>query len=187
MEKLYKEGSEKPKSGIIKGLRKTLDGRECQSGCSENAKPGQKGAATPPEDSLLGQPEKDEEGGGQDGESGVNEGMPEKDLEDEEAKPSEDEEESDQISENEKNSLTAEVLSCGNKATEKLFEGATGQTFRINCPKGCKKGVVIDTMIYEENSQVCQAAIHAGLVDPALGGDVIIEIANGQNYYQGSV
>lgn len=65
-----------------------------------------------------------------------------------------------------------------------MFEGATGKKFRVHCPADCTtvKGVVIGTMIYNDKSSVCQAAVHSGLL-AAAGGDVILEIANAQGHY----
>jgi len=68
-----------------------------------------------------------------------------------------------------------------------MFEGPTGKKFRVHCPNNCahSRAMVFGTMIYYEKSSVCQAAVHSGIMS-ADGGDVILEIANGQAHYQGS-
>lgn len=46
---------------MVKGARKTIDGRNCKSGCSDNPPPGKAGAPSAPEGAQLGQPEEDDE------------------------------------------------------------------------------------------------------------------------------
>ncbi len=68
-----------------------------------------------------------------------------------------------------------------------MFDGPTGKKFRVNCPKACgqNEGLVIGTMIYHDDSYVCKAAIHSGVIDEN-GGDLILTIGNGQQFYPNS-
>lgn len=45
----------------MKGQRKTIDGRNCMGGCTDNARPGEKGAPAAPDGTQLGQPEVDDD------------------------------------------------------------------------------------------------------------------------------
>lgn len=65
------------------------------------------------------------------------------------------------------------------KGSMSIFEGPTGQKFRVSCPRDCahQPGVVIGTMIYSDDSFICKAAVHSGQLG-VEGGDVIMEVAN---------
>ncbi len=56
----------------------------------------------------------------------------------------------------------------------------------IDCPADCKTGSVWGTDVYTTDSNVCQAAIHAGLIKPATGGSFQVTILPGQEEYKGS-
>ena len=47
-------------------------------------------------------------------------------------------------------------------------------------------GSVWGTGTYTDDSSICTAAVHAGVITPDDGGTVVIEIAPGQSSYQGS-
>jgi hypothetical protein len=57
-------------------------------------------------------------------------------------------------------------LKCDNMGTDPLFEGPSGKTFRIKCPKGCAKsaGAVMGTQVYNDESSVCKSALHSGFL-----------------------
>jgi len=44
----------KPPNGLLKGPRKTTDGRFCTKECTANAIPGSKNAPSPPSENELG-------------------------------------------------------------------------------------------------------------------------------------
>ncbi len=58
----------------------------------------------------------------------------------------------------------------------------------VDCPAACADlGVAVwGTDIYTDDSSVCTAAIHAGLIDNAEGGIVVVHAAPGQTEYVGS-
>jgi hypothetical protein len=61
-----------------------------------------------------------------------------------------------------------------------------GERFPFNCPADGRHGVVWGSDTYTADSSVCTAAVHAGLISLAGGGDVTIEMRPGQQAYQGS-
>jgi hypothetical protein len=74
-------------------------------------------------------------------------------------------------------------ITCDTTGEDKLFVGPTGKAFRVECPRGCgalDTGSVIGSMIYVDESVVCKAAVHAGFVKDAEGGEFLFVIANGE-------
>jgi len=144
----------------------TTDGRVCTGICTTNPLPGMPGAPDPPAGAALGQPDY---GPGAD----VDEGLPE----DPNAPPPV----VDQIN-------TGMAVKTDTGGDDKAFAGPTGKQFRIECPKGSgsAEGSVIGTMIYDMKSNVCKAAVHAGLVTNDKPGEVIMIIANGEEKYHSS-
>lgn len=70
-----------------------------------------------------------------------------------------------------------------------MVSGPTGKAFRVECPKNCAKadgGSVIGAMIYNDESSICKAAIHAGFLISEKGGEFILTIANGEDKYDSS-
>ena len=66
------------------------------------------------------------------------------------------------------------------------LRGKNGQHFSYTCPpKGNTTGIW-GTAIYTEDSLICVAAVHAGLITFQNGGPVTIEILPGQASYTGS-
>jgi predicted amidohydrolase YtcJ len=67
------------------------------------------------------------------------------------------------------------------------LRGFNGGRFRFHCPPGkAAPGLVIGTRLYADNSAICAAAMHAGVLRPSLGGFVNIEICPGSSSYRGS-
>lgn len=56
----------------------------------------------------------------------------------------------------------------------------------INCSGGGTIGSVWGTGTYTADSSICSAAVHAGLIDQAKGGEVTIEVVAGTATYEGS-
>lgn len=56
----------------------------------------------------------------------------------------------------------------------------------INCSGGGTIGSVWGTGTYTADSSICSAAVHAGLIDQAKGGEVTIEVVAGIATYEGS-
>lgn len=78
-------------------------------------------------------------------------------------------------------------MSCETTGADPMFSGPKGSKFTANCPKECTAIPlnVIGTAIYTDNSSVCQAAIHFGVLSDA-GGEIEIEIEDGKKRYKGS-
>jgi hypothetical protein len=64
--------------------------------------------------------------------------------------------------------------------------GSTGQRYAYTCPPNGTLGAVWGTDVYTDDSSLCTAAVHAGLIALAGGGPVTIEIVAGQSAYRGS-
>ena len=65
-------------------------------------------------------------------------------------------------------------------------EDRLGERFTYHCPPDGRAGVVWGTDTYTADSSVCTAAVHAGLISLAAGGDVVIEVRPGEAAYTGS-
>ncbi|HKY59615.1 MAG TPA: LCCL domain-containing protein, partial [Gemmatimonadota bacterium] len=65
--------------------------------------------------------------------------------------------------------------------------GQNGQRFTYACPPNGSGGRgPWGTAVYTDDSSVCRAAVHAGLITPASGGTVMIEVRPGRACYYGS-
>ena len=79
-------------------------------------------------------------------------------------------------------------ITCDTQANQKKFAYAkTGEKFVIVCPKNCTKRVknLFGTETYTDNSPICIAAIHHGVINDQ-GGEIKIEIKVGLDSYKGS-
>ncbi len=68
----------------------------------------------------------------------------------------------------------------------KQLRGQNGLRVDYFCPPGAPAGRVWGTGLYTDDSSICSAAVHAGLIRPDSGGSVTIEISPGAASYQGS-
>lgn len=66
------------------------------------------------------------------------------------------------------------------------YRGKNGQQYTIKCLPNGETSTVFGTDIYTDDSSVCSAAVHEGLISIASGGIVTIEIRPGQDAYVGS-
>ena len=66
-----------------------------------------------------------------------------------------------------------------------LHRGQNGQRFRYTCGAGGPLYKVWGTDVYTDDSSVCTAAVHAGLIALNTGGSVVIEIRPGRESYLG--
>jgi len=64
--------------------------------------------------------------------------------------------------------------------------GRNGQQFMYNCSPNGAPATVWGTDVYTDDSSICTAAVHAGLISFQAGGTVTIEIRQGQQSYTGS-
>lgn len=68
------------------------------------------------------------------------------------------------------------------------LRGRTGERFTYSCPAGGpSSGRLWGTDLYTDDSSICTAAVHAGVISIAAGGQVTFEIRPGSNSYHGSV
>jgi hypothetical protein len=71
-------------------------------------------------------------------------------------------------------------------ATATSFRLYVGARFAYSCPANGTPGVVWGTNVYTDDSSVCTAAVHAGKITLARGGNVTIEMRDGQSSYTAS-
>lgn len=64
--------------------------------------------------------------------------------------------------------------------------GAKGTIHTVYCPSGCRGPSVWGTDLYADDSSVCAAAIHAGIIEASEGGVVQIKIGGPQQGFIGS-
>lgn len=66
-------------------------------------------------------------------------------------------------------------------------KGNEGTSWLMKCPAGCTSGhAVWGTDVYTDDSNLCNAAIHAGAIAAKDGGTVLVTWAHGQPTYVGS-
>ena len=71
-------------------------------------------------------------------------------------------------------------------ANATAFRGQNGLIVVYKCPAGGTLGTVYGTGVYTDDSRVCSAAAHAGLITLASGGKVTIKILPGRASYLAS-
>lgn len=71
-------------------------------------------------------------------------------------------------------------------ANATAFRGQNGLRVIFKCPAGGTIGTVYGTGVYTDDSKVCSAAVHAGLITPAAGGTVTVKILPGRPNYSAS-
>ena len=74
------------------------------------------------------------------------------------------------------------------RATATGYRGSNGDRIAYECPPitTLPDNAVWGTGVYTDDSSVCVAAVHAGVIGPSAGGTVTIEIALGQDSYGGA-
>lgn len=70
--------------------------------------------------------------------------------------------------------------------TASEHRGENGTEFSYQCPPGGPPNSVWGTDTYTDDSSVCSAAVHVGLITVEDGGDVVIEIRPGEDSYTGT-
>jgi len=76
---------------------------------------------------------------------------------------------------------------CKLKGNSLKLRGDPGSVYIIKCPAHCanESGSLWGLGIYSVNSNICQAAIHAGIITDEKGGSVAFTKIWGQKYYRG--
>ncbi|NTX51524.1 protease B [Myxococcus sp. CA051A] len=77
----------------------------------------------------------------------------------------------------------SELPNCSNVDLT-VFRGQTGAQGRCTCSPGAS-GTVWGTNLYTDDSNICTAAVHAGVISTS-GGTVVVEIQPGQSTYVGT-
>jgi len=80
--------------------------------------------------------------------------------------------------------LTNPTIGWGTNAV--IYRDRVGQRFSFTCPAGGDLGTVWGTDIYTDDSSICTAAAHVGIITRATGGTVTIETRPGQTSYAAS-
>lgn len=70
------------------------------------------------------------------------------------------------------------------RANATAYRGRDGEQFDYDCPAGGEPDTVWGTDIYTDDSSVCTAAVHVGLITLQEGGSVTIEIRPGEDSYE---
>jgi hypothetical protein len=81
---------------------------------------------------------------------------------------------------------TVEPGGYGWRANASDYRGLDGKQFEFGCPPGGAPEGIYGTGVYTDDSSVCSAAVHAGKITAAEGGQVIIATQPGQPSYKGS-
>ena len=83
----------------------------------------------------------------------------------------------------------ASGVSAGGKGwavDTRAYRGKTGARYSFVCPPGGAASTVWGSGSYTDDSSVCTAAVHAGLIGFAQGGTVTVEVRAGLPAYAGS-
>jgi len=71
--------------------------------------------------------------------------------------------------------------------TAGALRGRDGSVFQVRCPQGGQLRAVWGSGVYTDDSSICTAAVHAGLIRLGSGGLVNIHIVPGRSEYRGSL
>ncbi|MEA2174566.1 MAG: hypothetical protein QOD00_2158 [Blastocatellia bacterium] len=63
------------------------------------------------------------------------------------------------------------------------FAGEEGRTYRFRCPAEGTAQPIYGNDVYTDDSSICTAAVHVGLINLERGGIVTIEIRPGRSTY----
>lgn len=72
------------------------------------------------------------------------------------------------------------------RADATKYRGANGGAFTFDCPPGGSLNPVWGTDTYTDDSSVCTAAVHAGVISFEEGGIVVVRIGPGHSAYVGT-
>ena len=80
--------------------------------------------------------------------------------------------------------VTAEETEIEWSTNAQKLLGPTGTTYHVSCPAKGTASSIWGTIIYSDDSSVCTAAVHAGLITLEEGGKFVATIADGQESYE---
>jgi hypothetical protein len=81
------------------------------------------------------------------------------------------------------NDETADVTPISWDTSAGGFQGEAGRTYRFRCPSDGTAQAIWGSDIYTDDSSICTAAVHAGIISRARGGEVTIEFRPGRSTY----
>jgi|GEM_PF-1889528 len=64
-----------------------------------------------------------------------------------------------------------------------------GKQYKFDCqaaPEDLIHAPIWGTKIYTVNSGICSTAVHSGMISPEIGGEIIVELLEGKDFYTGS-
>jgi hypothetical protein len=67
-----------------------------------------------------------------------------------------------------------------------FYAGREVTEFTVECEAGGQPGSVWGTDVYTDDSSICTAAVHAGVITADEGGEVTFEITGGEQSYEGT-
>ncbi|XP_076810416.1 uncharacterized protein LOC143453138 [Clavelina lepadiformis] len=78
-------------------------------------------------------------------------------------------------------------VTCQTRGIDPPFGQSSAVSFEVNCPASCSNSVgnVWGDVIYTDDSSICRAAIHDGIITESTGGKVRFFFTDGQNSYRG--
>jgi hypothetical protein len=82
---------------------------------------------------------------------------------------------------------TEDITPIAWDTTASGFKGEAGQTYKFRCPADGTEQGIYGSDIYTQDSSICTAAVHAGLITLAQGGVVTIEYRPGRPTYGSTV
>ncbi|HEX9950421.1 MAG TPA: LCCL domain-containing protein [Rubricoccaceae bacterium] len=66
------------------------------------------------------------------------------------------------------------------------YRDRVGARVAFDCPAGGSEYTIWGTDVYSDDSSVCTAGVHMGLISFARGGRVVLQIKSGQSSYSGT-
>ena len=68
--------------------------------------------------------------------------------------------------------ISRRKIKCNTRGNHPSFRGDPGSVFLLDCPANCLKepGIISGTGLYTSDSNICMAALHAGVIDDKIGG-----------------
>jgi hypothetical protein len=82
---------------------------------------------------------------------------------------------------------TEDITPIGWDTTASGFKGEAGQTYKFRCPEEGTEQGIYGSDIYTQDSSICTAAVHVGIITLAQGGVVTIEYRPGRATYGSTV
>lgn len=80
-----------------------------------------------------------------------------------------------------------DVTPIGWDTTASGFKGEAGQTYKFRCPEQGTEHTVYGSDVYTQDSSICTAAVHAGIITLAQGGIVTLEYRPGRQIYGSTI